>query len=379
MACIRERRGKWTLDYRDAFGRRRWQTFPLTPDGYRLAEIEKGKILAQSGRRGETVYDPDITLDAYADTWLKLVSVRLGPSTIRNYSTGLRLHVLPLLGRFRLRDLSRPRLKLWVADVRSRLAPGSVGVLIGMLQSLFNGAVEDGVLDANPARGLPKIMGLTTQRRDEEIHAFTSDQLEAFRQASGPLAFPFTLYSYTGMRLGEGLALQWEDVNLEDGYVLVRRQLMWNSGGMVRPPKTRRGHRRIDLADALRESLRDEQARQRAEGLKHRRHSPWVLFPEWGPPPVKESRAAAERLQIGFKRVLKRAGLPQHLSIHSLRHTYATLLLQRGESIQYVCDQLGHSSIKITFDLYGRWLPMRATAGGANLLQRAPAKKAQES
>jgi integrase len=59
-----------------------------------------------------------------------------------------------------------------------------------------------------------------------------------------------------------------------------------------------------------------------------------------------------------FKRVLKVAGLPVHHGPHSLRHTFASLLLQQGESPAYVQRQLGHASIKLTVDTNGRWLPM---------------------
>jgi hypothetical protein len=59
-----------------------------------------------------------------------------------------------------------------------------------------------------------------------------------------------------------------------------------------------------------------------------------------------------------FVRLLKRAKLPLHFSPHSLRHTFASLLLQQGESPVYVQRQLGHASIKLTVDTYGKWLPM---------------------
>ena len=59
-----------------------------------------------------------------------------------------------------------------------------------------------------------------------------------------------------------------------------------------------------------------------------------------------------------FARTLKRAKLPEHFTPHSLRHTFASLLLQQGESPVYVHRQLGHASIKLTVDTYGRWLPM---------------------
>ena len=59
-----------------------------------------------------------------------------------------------------------------------------------------------------------------------------------------------------------------------------------------------------------------------------------------------------------FVRLLKRAKLALHFSPHSLRHTFASLLLQQGESAVYVQRQLGHASIKLTVDTYGKWLPM---------------------
>ena len=79
---------------------------------------------------------------------------------------------------------------------------------------------------------------------------------------------------------------------------------------------------------------------------------PWVFCNTAGSPldPSVVSRA--------FKRVLKAAGLPPHHSPHSLRHTFASLLLQQGESIQYVQRMLGHASITLTVDTYGKWLPM---------------------
>jgi integrase len=63
-------------------------------------------------------------------------------------------------------------------------------------------------------------------------------------------------------------------------------------------------------------------------------------------------------LERAFKRVCKAAGLPAHFTPHCLRHTCASLLLQAGVSPVYVQHQLGHASIRLTCDLYGRWLPM---------------------
>jgi hypothetical protein len=74
-----------------------------------------------------------------------------------------------------------------------------------------------------------------------------------------------------------------------------------------------------------------------------------------------------------LRRVLKRAKLPEHFSPHCLRHTFASLLLQQGESPVYVQRQLGHASIKLTVDTYGKWLPMGNKAAVDRLDRVGPA------
>jgi hypothetical protein len=78
----------------------------------------------------------------------------------------------------------------------------------------------------------------------------------------------------------------------------------------------------------------------------------WLFCTEVGTP------LDASRVRKAFARVLQAAALPAHFSPHCLRHTFASLLLQQGESPAYVQRQLGHASIQLTVDTYGKWLPM---------------------
>jgi len=79
-----------------------------------------------------------------------------------------------------------------------------------------------------------------------------------------------------------------------------------------------------------------------------------------------------------FVRLLKRAKLPNHFTPHSLRHTFASQLLQQGESPAYVQRQLGHASIKLTVDTYGKWLPMGNKAAVDGLDVPAPIASTRE-
>jgi hypothetical protein len=102
MACIRKRRGKWVVDYRDAAGVRRW----VTCRTHRDAEAVLEKALRESRNPIIPVVDPDITIKAYSERWLGVIPVSLKPRTVETYSDALRLHLLPLLGAVKVRPAS---------------------------------------------------------------------------------------------------------------------------------------------------------------------------------------------------------------------------------------------------------------------------------
>jgi integrase len=108
------------------------------------------------------------------------------------------------------------------------------------------------------------------------------------------------------------------------------------------------------MSKQLTETLHRLQAAQKAEKLKRGLPElpPWV-FPSTAGTPHDHAN-----VNKAFKRVLKAADLPLHFTPHGLRHTYASLLLQQGASPAYVQRQLGHASIQLTVDTYGKWLPM---------------------
>ena len=108
------------------------------------------------------------------------------------------------------------------------------------------------------------------------------------------------------------------------------------------------------MSAGLRDVLRDLEHQRKTETLK----KGWAEVPAWVFCRSTGNPLDHSRVSKAFKRVLKHAELPTHFTPHSLRHTFASLLLQQGESPAYVQRQLGHASIQLTVDTYGRWLPM---------------------
>src|SRR3989442_14305094 len=112
MACIRKRRGRYVVDYRDGAGIRRWVTC-VTRREAETVLIEKARERRQPTR---PVVDPNITVSSYAERWLSQVAVTIKPRTQESYSQTLRVHVLPMLGPTKVRMLQRGRIKSFLVE-----------------------------------------------------------------------------------------------------------------------------------------------------------------------------------------------------------------------------------------------------------------------
>jgi integrase len=162
------------------------------------------------------------------------------------------------------------------------------------------------------------------------------------------------------MRQGELLALRWQDVDMENAVVSVRRTLT-RSGGRVTfgEAKTKKSRRSIRLAPQAVGALRSHLKRQLRdmEILGDRYQDQGLVFTTDTGAPINPSNLR----QRSFAPLLKRAGLP-HMRFHDLRHTCATLLLSRGVHPKFVQELLGHATIAITLDTYSHIMPSMGDA-----------------
>src|SRR5947208_10300422 len=154
----------------------------------------------------------------------------------------------------------------------------------------------------------------------------------------------------TGLRFGELAGLLWGDLDFQRRFIEVRRSL--HDGGRVELPKNKK-IRRVDMSRQLAEELQRLKAARAKEALA----KGWGQIPEWvfcnedGRPLW---RSDFERRV--FHKIFSKAGL-RRIRFHDLRHTFASRLLQNGESPVYVKEQMGHHSIKVTVDIYGHLVP----------------------
>ena len=202
----------------------------------------------------------------------------------------------------------------------------------------------------------------------EEMRPLTPEQakllLQVAHEAPDRLEALYVLAIHTGLRQGELLGLKWDDVDLDDGSLQVRRILaITKNGSVFTSPKTTGSRRSVKLTQRAIEALRSHLERQLAE--IDRVGSLWcenglVFTSEMGEPLDRRTVT-----NMKFKPLLKRAGLPP-VRFHDLRHTCATLLLTRNVNPKIVSEMLGHSTIAITLDTYSHVLPnMRDAAAAA--------------
>jgi integrase len=167
------------------------------------------------------------------------------------------------------------------------------------------------------------------------------DELARFLAASGPRRPLFELMAYTGLRIGEALGLTWADIDYEGGLVRVHRQLSRKREHA--PLKSEAGKREVILAPAIAKLLRE---RWLASPFKAKHHFVFANTLGRG----IDYRDVSE----DFRATLRRSGITAsgRLSLHSLRHGYASLLISNGLNVVFVSRQLGHANANITLEVY---------------------------
>jgi integrase len=318
-------------------------------------EAHEKLIEALSNRNRGLVFDANnMKVSEYLERWLA-DSVRdtVRPTNFERYEQMVRLHICPVLGNLKLKDLTSTHMRgLYREKLDAGLSPRTVQYVHVTLHKVLKKAVMDGLIPRNATEAVKP-----PQVRREEMRPLAPEQVKVLLQASRDdrLEALYVLAVTTGLRQGELLGLKWEDVDLEAGTLQVRRTLATAKGGpQLTAPKTKGSRRTVRLTQSAVNAFRSHLKRQleeidRAGSLC--RENGLIFATETGDP-MDRRYITTHR----FKPLLKRAGLPQ-IRFHDLRHTCATLLLGRNVNPKIVSEMLGHASIAITLDTYSHVLP----------------------
>lgn len=265
-----------------------------------------------------------LTLASFAPDFMTASRNRNKPSSLHSKEWILRVHLVPAFGSTFLDDISPTQIEDFKADkLASGQQPKSVNNLLTVLRALLNYAEQNQRL----AR-VPRIVPLKVPD-DQRLMFLDFAETERFMSAA-PLEWKtFLLVALkTGLRLGELLALKWEDIDLVKKRLIVRRTLWQHQEVAPKSGKTRE----VPLSDDA------------LTALKNHRHlrGPYVFCAENG------DRLTHRILSRVVPHVCVRAGLTKRLTMHSLRHTFASHLVMRNVPLKAVQELLGHSTITMT-------------------------------
>ena len=263
------------------------------------------------------------------------------PSTLRGYRRDLDEHVLPEPGNRKLNALTTAELQelvdRWHVDakpastIRNRIKP---------LQAIYRRARARGGLTTNPTRDLE----LPVPRPDEVEIVAAADAAELLEPLTIEDKPIWATALYAGLRYGELRALRWRAVDFAAGTIRVEES--WDPKTGPIEPKTRTSRRATPMPDTLRELLRNHR-----ELRGNPARDELVFGLESGGP--FNSAALYHRADAAWRE----AGLDGRLRLHQARHSYASYLIAAGANPKAISTFMGHSSINLTYDLYGHLMP----------------------
>lgn len=322
----------------------------VTVTGKSQKEVrEKIQSIAVELNEGTFVAPSKKTLGEWLDIWLAEYQGSKKPLTIQNYKQAIKKHIRPALGGVLLKSLTNLMIQRFYNSLTEGdhpLSPKSVKNVHGILHKALDQAVKAGELKTNPSDNcvLPKqVKPEIKPLEPEEITRFLQNlEGEAYRNL-------FLVAFFTGMRQGELLGLSWDRVDFEQGVIEIRQQLQCIDGNyFLETPK----HDKVRLiapaklvVDALKEEKSAQDHNRKLLGDKWQNEWNLVFTDTFGKHLVRRT------VDKHFKKILEKSGIEPH-RFHDMRHTFAVSMLDAGEDLKSVQDNLGHATAAFTLSQY---------------------------
>jgi len=291
----------------------------------------------------------EITLSTYCKKWLGEIKLQVKRRTWAEYGEIVEKHILPTLGERALKEITVSELKEFVSkkinggNIKSGkgLSSSSVNLIITVLKEIFKSAYEEEIIERNPADRIKRVR--TVERKAEAFSRSEQNKIRKYIDESGDSRLIGILLAMgTGMRIGEVLALTWDDIDFKRGVINVSKTCyrIKNEDGIYEDvtdePKTKSSARAIPVLPYLLTQLK---------ALKSKKGGTYVVTNK------KNEKMSIRSYQYIFKRIQEKLHI-KTLNFHCLRHTFATRAAECGVDIKTVSELLGHKNVSITINRY---------------------------
>lgn len=309
-------------------------------NGQQKRKLKRGFKLARDAKAAEREFlaqyaqQPDFTFQAMYELYIADCRTRQKPSTVHTKEVHFEYAILPFFRELKLAEINPAHVRRWQNDLIKQYAPTTQKQIHGILSALFNFAIKIYSLANNPAR----IAGSVGTQKAHRAKFWTVEQFNAVMQFVAPeyLAF-FNLAFYSGLRPGELLALEIRDYNPGAKTITVTKSLEYIKGVYYIGPTKNAQSTRVVSIPATVCTMLDEYM-----GHLYEPEPEEPLF-------LLLSRSS---LQKHLYEAAEKAGF-EHIRLHDLRHSHASLLINLGVNILAISRRLGHNDIKTTLNIYG--------------------------
>jgi integrase len=355
-----EMKEAWVVDYRDQHGERHLKTFARKKD----ADAHHAAVAVSVRAGTHTPESRSPTVAEAGEIWLKACATAgLERTTLDQYDTHLRLHIVPFIGKVKLAQLNVPTVRTFEGRLaengRSQVMVSNVRRSLG---AILAEAMERGLVAQNVVRSLRNGRGKATERRQRGklkvgVDIPSPDEIRALIAHLTDRRRPLLLTAiFTGLRTSELLGLRWQDIDLKRGILHVRQRA--DRYGNIGAPKSTAGERTVPLPPMVLNTLREWKLKcPKGErdlafpniygGLDHRVS---VIIRTFHPAQVAAG-------------IVNAKGRAKYGGLHALRHFYASWCINRKADgglelpLKVVQARLGHASIQMTADRYGHLFP----------------------
>lgn len=272
------------------------------------------------------------------------IILKLKPQSYRKINSNFKNHILPFFKNYKLKDINHKVYMKWQLEIEKKGFKNSYNKhLHGTMVAIFNYAIKFEYLEKN----VPSKVGNFTKKRNERknVDFWTLDEFNKFISVIDDKMYEllFKVLYYTGLRIGECLALSWEDFkyNYIDINKTISKEKDKNDNYIINSPKTETSYRQIKIDNELINlfmELYKEKSKIKAFNKK------WFIF--GGSKPFTHSTVTRRKNIYCEKANVKK------IRLHDLRHSHATLLLSNNVPITVISQRLGHADTNMTLNTY---------------------------